>query len=255
MDYIRFKCPGSYTIHFEGSIQTHLLPQDPHSGGFAFWSNKNDESDTTLTQAFDLTAYSGPLSFSYWTWYDIENGWDYVYLGSLNRRCELANPHHALWHIHDPQGNSYGWGYTGASGGGPSPVWIHETVDLSQFAGQNLSLRFEYVTDSNVTGEGFLLDDLSIPELGYTTDFETDDAGWQADGWARIQNVLPQSYGLALITEGDNTSVQNITLYPDITADIPFTIGDGVDDVILVVTGTTRFTRQLAPYRFSIGQP
>jgi immune inhibitor A len=42
-------------------------------------------------------------------------------------------------------------------------VWINEMVDLSQYAGQNLTLRFEYVTDSNVTGEGFLLDDLSIP--------------------------------------------------------------------------------------------
>ncbi len=255
VDYIRFRCPGSYTIHFEGSIQTPLLPQDPHSGGFAFWSNKNDESDTTLTQTFDLTNHSGPLSFSYWAWYDIENGWDYTYLEASTNGVDwqiLTTPSGTST---DPQGNSYGWGYTGASGGGPSPIWIHETVDLSQFAGKKLSLRFEYVTDSNVTGEGFLLDDLSIPEIGYSTDFETDATGWQAEGWARIQNVLPQSYGLALITEGDNTSVQNITLYPDISADIPFTIGNGVDDVILVVTGTTRFTRQLAPYRFSIDQP
>ncbi len=255
VDYIRIKCPGSYTLHFEGSIETDLLPQDPHSGRFAFWSNKNDESDTTLTQTFDLTNYSGPLSFSYWAWYDIENGWDYAYLEASTDGVNwqiLSTPSGTST---DPQGNSYGWGYTGASGGGSSPVWIHETVDLSQFAGKNLSLRFEYVTDSNVTGEGFLLDDLSIPEIGYTTGFEKDDAGWQADGWARIQNVLPQSYGVALITEGDNTSVQNITLSPDISADIPFTIGSGVDDVILVVTGTTRFTRELAPYRFSIDKP
>ncbi len=255
VDYIRFKCAGSYTIHFEGSIQTPLLPQDPHSGGFAFWSNKNDESDTTLTKTFDLTNTSGPLSFSFWTWYDIENGWDYVYLE--------ASTDGVTWQIldtpsgtsTDPQGNSFGWGYTGASGGGSSSVWIQETVDLSRFAGQNLRLRFEYVTDSNVTGEGFLLDDVSIPEIGYSTDFETDTGGWQPEGWARIQNVLPQTYGLALISVGDTTSVQNITLSPNITADIPFTIGNGVYNVVLVVSGTTRFTRQLAPYRFSVDQP
>jgi hypothetical protein len=255
VDYMRFKCPGSYTIQFEGSIQTPLLPQDPHSGQFAFWSNKSDESDTTLTKTFDLTGRSGPLSFSYWTWYDIENGWDYVYLE--------ASTDGVNWHIlttpsgtsADPQGNSYGWAYTGASGGGSSPVWAHETVDLSQFAGQNLSLRFEYVTDSNVTGEGFLLDDLSIPEISYATDFEANDSGWQPDGWARIQNVLPQTYSLALISMGDTTTVQNITLEPDITADIPFTIGNGVDNVVLVVSGATRFTRQLAPYRFSVIKP
>ncbi|HEX9090036.1 MAG TPA: hypothetical protein VF831_01025, partial [Anaerolineales bacterium] len=32
VDYIRFTCQGSYSIHFEGSIQIPLLPQDPHSG-------------------------------------------------------------------------------------------------------------------------------------------------------------------------------------------------------------------------------
>jgi immune inhibitor A len=255
VDYIRFKCPGSYSIHFEGSIQTPLLPQDPHSGNFDFWSNKSDESDMNLTKSFDLTAYSGPLSFSYWTWYDIENGWDYVYLE--------ASTDGANWHIlttpsgtsADPHGNNYGWGYTGTSGGSSSPVWVHETVDLSQYAGQYLSLRFEYITDSNVTGEGFLLDDLSIPEIGYSTSFETDNGGWQPEGWARIQNVLPQTYALALISIGDTTTVQNITLQPNITADIPFTIGSGIDNVVLVVSGTTRFTRQLAPYRYSVTKP
>jgi hypothetical protein len=128
-------------------------------------------------------------------------------------------------------------------------------VDLSLFAEQNVTLRFEYVTDANVTGEGFLLDDLSLHGIGYNTDFETDNAGWQAEGWARIQNVLPQYYGLALISVGVSTSVQTITLNPDITADIPLTIGNGVDDVVLVVSGTTRFTRQVAPYRFSVSQP
>jgi hypothetical protein len=255
VDYIRFTCPGSYTLHFEGSIQTPLLPQDPHSGNYAFWANKSDESDTTLTRAFDLTAASGPLSLSYWTWYDLENGWDYVYLEASTDGVNWQILNTPSGTSADPQGNSYGWGYTGFSGGGPSPVWIQETVDLSRFAEQNVTLRFEYITDANVTGEGFLLDDLSLHGIGYNTDFETDNAGWQAEGWARIQNVLPQYYGLALISVGVSTSVQTITLNPDITADIPLTIGNGVDDVVLVVSGTTRFTRQVAPYRFSVSQP
>ncbi len=255
VDYISVTCPGSYTLHFEGSILTSLLPQDPHSGRYAYWSNKNDESDTTLTRSFDLTSYSGPLTLTYWTWYDIEEGWDYVYLE--------ASTDGENWEILttpsgtgiDPQGSNYGWGYTGISGGISTPAWIFESVDISQFVGQNLFLRFEYITDSNMTGEGFLLDDLSIPEIGFSTDFETDVAGWQANGWAHIQNVLPQSYKLALISEGDVTNIESITIDPDVTADIPFTIGDAVDKVVLVVTGTTRFTRQLAPYRFNISQP
>lgn len=255
VDYISFTCPGSYTLHFEGSIQTPLLPQDPHSGRYALWANKGDESDMTLTQTFDLTSVTGPLSLNYWTWYDLEKGWDYVYLE--------ASTDGENWQIlttpsgtsENPNGNNYGWGYTSLSGEGSRSVWTQERVDLSQFAGQNLTLRFEYITDSNVTGEGFMLDDLSIPEIGHSTDFESGYAGWQAEGWVRIQNILPQSYSLALISIGDTTSVQYLTLTPDITADISFTIGTGVDDVVLVVSGTTRFTRQLAPYRFSVSLP
>lgn len=255
VDYIRFTCRGSYTIHFGGYIQTSLLPQNPYSGKYAFWSNKSDESDTTLTRSFDLSGISGPVTLSYWTWYDIESGWDYVYLEASTdgEHWQILNTPSGT--SANPQGNNYGWGYTAASGDKKSPVWIQEVVDLSPFAGQNLTLRFEYVTDSNVTGEGFLLDDLSIPEIGYSTDFESDDGGWQPTGWARIENILPQNYALSLISIGDTITVQNISLDSNVTADIPFTIGDGVNNVVLVVSGTTRYTRQLARYNYSVTSP
>jgi hypothetical protein len=118
-----------------------------------------------------------------------------------------------------------------------------------------VTLRFEYITDSNVTGEGFLLDDISIPEADYFSDFETSPGGWLTDGWVRIQNVLQQTYKLALISVGDETRVRYLPLDAGVSTDVSFTVGDGVDEVILVVSGTTRFTRQLAPYRFSVSQP
>ena len=255
VDYYRFTCPGKYTIHFEGSVQTPLLPQDPYSGQYALWSNKNDESDMALTRSFDFTTYSGKLSLNYWTWYDIEDGWDYVYLEASTDgvNWEILNTPSGT--AENPQGSNFGWGYTGYSGGGSTPIWINESVDLSQYAGMNLTLRFEYITDGNVTGEGFLLDDVSIPEIDYFTDFETDSSGWQTDGWARIQNLLPQSYRLALISQGQTTDIQYIVLNSDVTADIPFTIDGSVDNVVLVVSGTTRFTRQIAPYRFTVNIP
>ena len=108
----------------------------------------------------------------------------------------------------DPVGNSYGWGFTGASGS--SPQWIHENVDISQLAGKKAQLRFEYITDAGVNGEGFLIDDVSIPEIDYAADFESDDGGWQADGFVRIDNVLPQTFGLTLISVGNTTVVHAI---------------------------------------------
>ena len=255
VDYIRFTCPGDYNLHFEGSIQVGVLPVDPHSGSFYFWSNKGDESHMTLTRSFDFSTHSAPLTMSYWTWYDLESDYDYLYL--------TASLDGENWDIlitpsgtpEDPSGNNYGWGYNGSSGGRSKPRWIRESVDLSQYAGKKVTLRFEYVTDAAVNGEGFVLDDLEIPEIGYFSDFEEDDGGWQAAGWTRIENVLPQTFRLALIRYDDQTTVENITLPADLAVDIPLHIGGNVDEIILVVTGTTRFTRQPAAYHYEVQQP
>ena len=249
VDYIHITCAGNYTIDFTGSTITRLLPVDPHSGSHIFWSNKTDESDTTLTRQFDLTGVSEPVTLTYWTWYDLEKDFDYVYLeGSID------NQH---WNIlttpsgtsDNPAGNSYGWGYTGQSAG-----WIQETVDLSQYAGQTIWLRFEYITDAAVTGNGFQMDDISIPAIGYNEDFESGDGGWTGAGFVRTQNVLPQTFRLALITDtGSGKNVDILPINTDETAQIPIHIGsNGVKDVVLVVTATTRVTLETAPYQYSI---
>jgi hypothetical protein len=115
-----------------------------------------------------------------------------------------------------------------------------------------VQLRFEYVTDAAVNGEGLLLDDLSITGAGYTSDFEADDGGWQAEGFARVENALPQTFRLALIVKGsDKTSVQYIEVNADQTADIPLSLKSG-ESAVLVVTGTQRFTRLAAAYTIEI---
>jgi hypothetical protein len=249
VDYIRITCSGNYTIDFTGSTLTRLLPADPHSGSYAYWSNKGDESNMTLTRQFDLTEVSGPVTFSYWTWYDLEKDYDYVFLE--------ASTDGASWNIlttpsgtgENPSGNSYGWGYNDQSNG-----WIQETVDLSQFAGQVVSLRFDYITDAAVNGEGFQVDDITIPEISYTEGFESGDGGWEGAGFVRVQNILPQTFRLALITHAGNmTTVDILPVNADQTAQIPVTIGSkDVQDVVLVVTATTRFTREPATYQFDI---
>lgn len=251
-DYIQITCKGDYTLSFTGSTVTRLVPADPHSGSYTFWSNKGEESDMTLTRTFDFTDHNGPITLNYWTWYDLEEDYDYLYLEASEDGEHwqiLAVPSGTA---EDPSGNSFGWAYNGLSGGGPD--WIQESVDLSQYAGKSVQVRFEYVTDAAVNGEGLMLDDVSIPEIGYQSDFENNDGGWNANGFVRIENVLPQTFRLALILKGRNTSIQMIPVTSDQTAQILLSIGDdpgGRDDVneaILVVTGTTRYTREQANY-------
>lgn len=246
-DYIRFACDHNGTLRFEGSTQVDLLPQDAFSGDYAFWSNTDDESDTTLTRGFDFSAVSGPLTLSYWTWYDIEEDWDYVYL-------EVSTNGGVDWDIlqtpsstsTDPNGNNYGSGYTGSSGD-----WIQERVDLSAYAGQDVLLRFEYVTDANVHGDGLLLDDVSIDEIGYFTDFEDGADGWEAAGFARVDNVLPQTFRIAVLYHGNQNRVEILDVPANNDVDIELDFSGDVESITLLVTGTTPFTRTEAGYRFN----
>ncbi|MCI0551239.1 MAG: immune inhibitor A [Anaerolineae bacterium] len=246
IDYFSINCSGDYTLHFSGSTVVGLLPADANSGKYAFWSNKGDESNMTLTREFDFTSISAPINLSFSMWYDLETDYDYVFLE--------ASTDGETWEIlttpsgtaEDPSGNSYGWGYNDQTND-----WKNEEVDLSQFAGQKVQIRFEYITDAAVNGEGFLLDDVRVDAINYTSDFEADEGGWEAVGFARIENVLPQTYRLSLILKGDTTTVTHIPLNAEQTADIPLSLKSG-EEAILIVTGTTRFTRLPAAYQIEI---
>jgi immune inhibitor A len=252
VDYIRIRCPGEYRLQFQSPAEVDLLPTEPQSGLYAFWSNRGDESDMTLTSAFDFRDVSGPLTLNYWTWYDIEKGFDFVYL-------LVSTDHGQSWNIlntpsgsfEDLSGNSFGQAYTGQSGAGV-PGWSQESVDISELAGKEVLIRFEYVTDASVNGEGFLLDDIAIPQIDYTTDFEKDAGGWEPQGFVRVLKSLPQTFRLALIEKGQLPQISLYTLDGDNSLEIPIQIGKDYKEVILVVSGTTRITRQEADYSFQL---
>lgn len=247
VDYIEITCPGKYTLNFEKSAEVNVLPANAHSGDKAFWSNKGDESDMTFTRTFDFTNVSAPIAINYWTWYDLEKDYDYLYLETSEDG--------KTWQIlktpsgtdENPSGNSYGWGYNGVTG-----EWIEENVDLSQFAGKSVQIRFEYVTDAAVNGEGLLLDDVSIDSIDYKADFESDEGGWKADGFIRMQNKLPQTMRVSVVKVGDSTTVEPLTLDENGRGSMPVEIGNDVEKVYLIVSGTTRFTRQEAIYRYNL---
>jgi immune inhibitor A len=246
IDYYPIDCAGDYTLSFTGSTTSGLLPTEAHSGGYMFWSNRGDESDMTLTREFDFTGVSEPITMSFAMWYDLETDYDYTYLE--------ASTDGETWEIlttpsgtgENPTGGSHGWGYNGQTNG-----WVTEEVDLSQFAGQTVQIRFEYVTDAALNGEGFLLDDVQVDAINYQSDFEADDGGWIPSGFVRVENVLPQTYRLSLILKGDTTTVTHIPLNADQTVDIPLSLKSG-EEAILIVAGTTRFTRLPAAYQIEI---
>jgi len=246
-DYIRLTCTREdFQLRFKGAPTVNVLPVNS-TGDYFMWSNRADASATKLTQEFDFSEVTGPITLTYETWYEIEDDYDFLYLiasiGDGKGRI-INSPSCSL---SDITGNSYGCGYNGQTNG-----WITETVDLSQFAGQVVNLSFEYITDEAVTGEGFVIDDIRIPEIDYLADFEKDDAGWTAEGFVRIDNILPQTFLVSLIDTYSETPTQKFTVSNGEDLNITLNaLPDGYD-YILVVSGSSRFTRQKAEYQVDL---
>ena len=255
MDVYRLECPGTWTLRLRGEAEIPLWPTQPRSGAYAFWSNYGDESEMRLTRRFDLREVRGPVTLSYWTWYDIEPNYDFVYvLASRDgKRWDMLRPPSAT--DANPTGNNYGWGYTGVSGGGNTPRWIQEEVDLSSYAGGSVWVRFVYVTDAAVNRAGFLLDDVTLNALGYREDFETDDGGWEAEGFVRVSNRLPAEFRWMLVYLGPGTArVERLPIEQGhqglVTVNVP-----EAGETYLIVTLVTRYTRQPGPYRLEVLPP
>jgi hypothetical protein len=251
-DYIELQGSQPLTFTFTGSTQVGLVDTTAHSGQYVWWSNRGDDSDMSLTRAFDLSSVS-EATLSYWAWYDIEEDWDYAYV-------EVSTDGGRTWQILEtpsgvgtnPNGNSFGWGYTGQSGDGEKPEWIKEEVDLSGYAGQPVLLRFEYVTDDAVNRPGFVLDDIGIPELGYLSDFEADEGGWESAGFVRHANVLPQRWLVQMILFGPETTVRRLELEQDQSGLSSLPLSKGYDRAVITVSGLAPVTTEWASYSYQI---
>jgi hypothetical protein len=247
-DYILLEGDRDLRVRFSGTGTTPLLGLPAHSANTFWWSNRADESMTSLVRAFDLSGTS-KATLTYWAWYDIEDAYDYV-------TVEVSSDGGATWRLlytpsgtdADPQGNNPGWGYTGHSDG-----WIQEAIDLSPYTGGEILIRFAYLTDSAVTGLGFALDDVAIPEIGYVDDVETLDAAWQAEGFVHTNDLVPQSYLVLLIGLDDPVTVTGLPLQDDRTGEWTiFLSREDLDHVVLIVSGTAPLTTHPAPYRLEI---
>ena len=251
-DYVELQGDSPLAFRFTGSTQIGLVDTTAHSGRYFWWSNRGDDSDMMLTRAFDLSDVS-EATLEFWTWYDAEEDWDYAYV-------EISTDGGETWEVlttpsgtgTNPNGNSFGWAYTGRSGGGAAAEWIQERVDLSPYAGQEVVVRFEYITDDAVNRPGLVLDDIAIPEIDYFSDFEKDADGWEPAGFIRHANVLPQRWLVQLILFGRETTVQRLELNEDQTGEWVIPLEGRTDRAVITISGLAPVTTEMGSYGYEI---
>ena len=252
-DFIRLQSDKPLTVTFQGSQRVPLMPTEAHSGS-QFWSAlPADKSDVSLTGRFDLRE-SDSATLTFWVWYEIEAGWDYAYL-------TISEDDGDTWTIletdsmtsQNPQGNNFGTGWTGNSGSGDSPIWLQQTVDLTPYVGSEILLRFEYVTDDAIHFAGFAVDDVEIAEIGFKDDMETHTGLWQAEGFIRHDNHLPQTFIIqAIYLSETQTEVKRLLLEANQSATWTLPLDDNFSEVVLIVAANTRVTQVRASYQYAI---
>ena len=193
VEYVKLESfNGPIRVRFSGSSTAAILPDDVGPRG-CWWSNAGDSIDSTLTAGLDLRDMEQP-ALRYEAWYDIEEDWDYAYVqvstDDGERWRALTAPRMSAG---NPMGTAFGSGYTGSSGG-----WTTETLDLEPYAGQQVKLRFQYITDDAIHGPGLCLRGLGIVDGGDTHPI----ADWEPRGFALIDNRTPQTYVVQVIERG-----------------------------------------------------
>ncbi len=248
--YIELAGDGDFVVEFSGATRVGVIGAPAHGGEGLWWSGRGDLSNMTLTRAFDLYSLSS-ATLEFWTWYDIEDYAD-------QRLVSVSIDDGETWEIldapsttFDPEFDEYPF-YTGVSGSSGRPEWISESIDLSQFAGGEVLVRFEYVTDAFFTRSGWALDDISIPELDYIHDAEGADDGWIGRGFIRTSSSVAQNWGVHLIRHGTPTDVRELTVDEDGTASVSFSHVGQDDRSTLVLGAMAPITKVPASYQLSI---
>jgi hypothetical protein len=135
--------------------------------------------------------------------------------------------------------------------GGQSNGWVEQQIDLTDYAGHQVEVRYDYVTRHGARDAGFLLDDVTVAELGWEDACE-ETGDWQAEGFVLAGAVVPVRWVVQVIDvyrEGHSLQVYRMSLDDRQTGELELELrplggllgnqGRGILAISALVRGTT----------------
>ncbi|HEX7063516.1 MAG TPA: choice-of-anchor J domain-containing protein [Bacillales bacterium] len=173
-------------------------PLNTGEHGQVLYSNQGNVIDNHLIFKADLTEVnSATLQFD--TYYNIEKGWDFgvVQVSTDGGKTWTSLSNEDTTSEHAPNALEYVTkhlpGFTGTNEG-----WTTESFDLSQYAGQQILVSFRYLTDPAAVYPGWYVDNVQIPEIGFSND------GSSLEDFSSLAEILqknPIQYAVSFVHE------------------------------------------------------
>ncbi len=253
-DYYRLAPSGELTLSFAGAPEVNLLGVDAFDGDRLWYALRDNYANPRLTRTFDLRDVES-ATLEYAVYADIEEGYDFAYVSASTDGGRTWQPLVAAGMqgdatVDDPSDSAMADRfYTGRS-----EAWLEERIDLTPFAGEEVAIRFDYITDPVLTYDGLALDNIAVPEIGFFDDAESDAGEWTVDGFVRAPGALAQTWHLILVTSGpDGPQVQFLNVGEDgsLTETIRW---DSPEAATLIVAASAPRTLTPAAYELTLSQ-
>jgi Immune inhibitor A peptidase M6 len=205
--YETFRNPGgTFQVSLDGDDTSRVAP---HSEGTHWYGGYESQSDNVL----DVDYTSGD-TLDFWTWYFIEEGWDFGFVEALVDGEWVTVPlqndaEQTVTTDDDPHGNNTeGNGLTGTSGGTyfvDEPVYIHLTADLPE---GTTDVQFRYSTDAAYLDTGWFVDDVQVD--GAPVGVDSDDGEWFETSGTQDNNWLLQILAPCDLTPGVDSEFETV---------------------------------------------
>ncbi len=120
--------------------------------------NSGETNTITMTNYVDLSGTNTlSATLNFWAKWHIEAGWDYTQVEIKTNGgswTTLAGNYTKLGNENQDPGQPL---YDGLQS-----AWVHESIDLASYIGEEIKIRFKIVSDGYVEEDGFYFDDLQI---------------------------------------------------------------------------------------------